>query len=133
MRGMNVVAIGLLGLCAAGASLARAADEGGTTVARWKDDKKTAFLLFFDDNIPSQIKNAIPELQKRHLVGTFYVCPGKKQFWTDFWTQKFPASGMVMANHTMNHTFVADAAAMEKEIADCSAAIAPLPKNTFKT
>ena len=124
MRRLRGMVIGLVGVCLTGAWLARAADDSGTTVARWKDDRKAAFLLFFDDNIPSHIKNAIPELQKRHLVGTFYVCPGKKQFWTAFWTRQFPASGMVMGNHTMNHAFVADAAALEKEIEACSAAIA---------
>lgn len=102
---------------------APAADTPQTRVARWKSDAKAAFLLMFDDNSPSHVRNAIPELKKRGFTGTFYVCPGKKGLWTPAWQKEIPASGMVLANHTMNHQFVPDLPALEKELAACNEAL----------
>ncbi|HEY3321408.1 MAG TPA: polysaccharide deacetylase family protein [Planctomycetota bacterium] len=89
-------------------------------VAKWQDDKKAAFMLMFDDNMTTHVKNVIPELKKRHFTGTFYVNPGKKPFWTTAWETEIPASGMVLANHTMNHTGAKDIAGLEEEIKQCS-------------
>lgn len=106
--------------------LASAGEEAsGTEVDRWHGGTKTAFLLFFDDNCPSHIKNAIPELKKRNLIGTFYVCPGNN-LWTAWWQKEFPATGMALGNHTMHHKFVAEIADLDKEIKDCSEALAKL-------
>jgi len=125
----------LAGLCAVAALAAwmlslsgpaRAADAvapGATRIARWKDDKQAAFLLMFDDNMPSHLKNVIPELKKRNFTGTFYVNPGKKPFWTAAWEKDVPAAGMVLANHTMHHTGAKDLAGLEEEIRQCSEAI----------
>ena len=111
------------------ARAADAAPPGATRVAPWKDDKKAAFLLMFDDNMPSHVKNVIPELQKRNFTGTFYVNPGKKAFWTAVWEKDIPAAGMVLANHTMNHTGAKDLAGLEEEIKQCSEAINKVTPN----
>lgn len=100
-----------------------AADAGATRIAQWKDDKKAAFLLMFDDNMPSHVKNVVPELKKRNFTGTFYVNPGKKPLWTAVWEKDIPAAGMVLANHTMNHTGAKDLAGLEDEIKQCSEAL----------
>ena len=95
---------------------ADAAAPGATRIAQWKDDKKAAFLLMFDDNMPSHVKNVVPELKKRNFTGTFYVNPGKQPFWTAVWEKDIPAAGMVLANHTLHHTGAKDLAGLEEEI-----------------
>ena len=52
------------------------AADGDSQVLKWKDGKKACFLLGFDDSAPSQLKNVVPELQKRKIVGTFYLVTG---------------------------------------------------------
>ncbi len=102
-----------------------AADEGGlgsTQVAKWKDNKKASFLLMFDDNAPTHIKNVIPELKKRNFIGTFYVCPGKNGY-NDAWKNEIPKTGMEYANHTYTHSGAKDAAKLDEEIKLCSEAI----------
>ncbi len=122
----------VLSLCLGCFWTVQAGDIGGTKVENWKDGRKTAFLLFFDDNTPSQLKNAIPELKKRNLIGTFYVCPGKKQLWTAAWEKEVSDSKLVLGNHTMNHKFVADASEMEGEIKECSEYLAKLRPDSQK-
>lgn len=104
----------------------QAADKaaiGSTQVARWQDNKKAAFLMMFDDNMSTHIKNAIPELKKRNFTGTFYVCPGKNG-WTDAWIKEIPAKGMEYGNHTNTHSGAKDAAKLDEEIKLCSEGIA---------
>src|SRR5215218_1738485 len=102
-----------------------ASDIGKARIARWKDDKKAAFLLMFDDSIPSHIKVVFPELQKRGFVGTFFVNPGRGEWqpFRDQWEKELPAAGMVYANHTMTHQGVRDLANAEEEIAQCNEVI----------
>ena len=95
---------------------------GDTRIASWRDDKVAAFLLMFDDGIPSHLDNVIPELHKRGYVGTFYLNPGvgwyqqrRKEWETDAL-----AAGMVLANHTMLHKGAKNAAEAETEIAACN-------------
>jgi peptidoglycan/xylan/chitin deacetylase (PgdA/CDA1 family) len=106
-----------------------AGDDGGTTVARWNGGKKAAFMLMFDDNCPTHLTNAIPELQKRNFVGTFYVVPGQKGLWTPAREKAMAESGMVLANHTFSHTGAPDFAGLEDEIRKCSEAINRLTPN----
>jgi peptidoglycan/xylan/chitin deacetylase (PgdA/CDA1 family) len=110
-------------------SILQAGDDTGTTVARWKDDKKAAFMLMFDDNCPTHIKNAIPELKKRNFVGTFYIVPGQKGLWTPAREKTLVESGMVLANHTFNHTGAPDLAGLDEEFKKCSEVINKLTPN----
>lgn len=50
------------------ASLGAQGVEGKTQILKWKDGKKGAFTLAFDDSAPSQLKNVVPELEKRKIV-----------------------------------------------------------------
>jgi peptidoglycan/xylan/chitin deacetylase (PgdA/CDA1 family) len=93
---------------------------GETRVARWQDDKKAAFLLMFDDGWPSHWQVAVPELQKRGMTGTFYVCPAKGEYkkFENTWVKDVVAAGMVLGNHTMTHNGFQGEADTEMEIGD---------------
>ncbi len=70
-------AVGPLSALLLTAGPASAADEPGPTrIARWKDDKACAFILMFDDSMPSHVKHVVPELTERGPTGTFYVNQG---------------------------------------------------------
>ncbi len=97
---------------------------GSTRIAEWKDDKKGAFMLMFDDSIPSHIKNVLPEFKKRGMVGTFYVNPGRGGFDKNLWGKEIPAMGVAeYGNHTMTHAGAKDAAQLDTELAGCDAFI----------
>jgi hypothetical protein len=100
-----------------------AADPGSTTVSRWKDGKDGAFVLIFDDGMPSQLKQAIPEMSKRGIVGTFYLSPGVKWFDAKAWATGGPAQAMAIANHTNTHAGAKNAAEAEADIAQCAKAL----------
>ena len=69
---------GLLLLASVASGLvAHAAEVGETKILKWKDGKTAVFLLAFDDSCPTHLTNVIPELEKRGIVGNFYVVPGK--------------------------------------------------------
>jgi peptidoglycan/xylan/chitin deacetylase (PgdA/CDA1 family) len=99
-------------------------DPNVARIARWKDDKKAAFMLEFDDSAPTHVKNVVPELKKRGMVGTFYVNPGKPYFDKQAWEKDIPAAGMEYGNHTMTHVGAQDANQLEDEIVKCDEAIA---------
>lgn len=103
-----------------------AADDIGTTrIARWKDDKAAAFVLMFDDSIPTDLKNVIPELKKHGFTGTFYINPGSGHFAAarSTWEIDVPAGGFELANHTMTHKGVKSLEDAEREIGGCNDAI----------
>ena len=98
-----------------------AQEPSETRIAKWKDDRAAAFLLMFDDSWPSHVQVAAPELARRELIATFYICPGKgehQKFSAD-WEQKLWKQGMVYGNHTMTHKGVKDITNAEYEIGDC--------------
>jgi len=109
-----------------------ASSNGATRVAKWKDDKQAAILLTFDDSLDSQIHNAVPELKKRDLVGTFYVVPGggqwkaRKDIWEKTFPKEFPAMGMEYGNHTLTHHGAKDAADFDAEVSQCNDVILKL-------
>jgi peptidoglycan/xylan/chitin deacetylase (PgdA/CDA1 family) len=121
------------GLVAACPTLCRAlANEapGSTQVAGWKDDKKAAFLLMFDDGEPTHLATVIPELKKRGFIGTFYLNPNAKWFvpMKGRWEKEATEAGMVFGNHTMNHSGARNATEAEAEIApanDCVLGLYP--------
>ncbi len=97
---------------------------GDTRVANWKDDRTAVFMLMFDDSWPSHFQVAVPELEKRDLIATFYICPDKGEFKTQAGSwDKVAKSKMVLANHTMTHQGVKDMTNAEYEIGGCTHAI----------
>ena len=99
-----------------------AAPLGETRVANWKDDRTGVFLLMFDDSWPSHWQVAIPELEQRGLIATFYICPGKGEYkvFAQKWEGDYAASGMVYGNHTMTHKGVSDLENAREEILGCT-------------
>jgi peptidoglycan/xylan/chitin deacetylase (PgdA/CDA1 family) len=95
---------------------------GEIRVARWKDDKTAAFLLMFDDSWPSHWQVAAPELLKRGMTATFYICPGKgeHQKFAKQWDETLWQQGMVYGDHTMTHKGVKDFANADWEIGECA-------------
>ncbi len=47
--------------------------NGQTTIAKWKDDKKAAVSITFDDGNRNQFKYALPILEQLNLPATFYI------------------------------------------------------------
>lgn len=101
---------------------AETSELGATRIARWKDDRTAAFLLMFDDSWPSHFQVAAPELAKRGMIGTFYVCPGKGEYekFATEWEEKLWKQGMVYGNHTMTHKGVKDYTSADFEIGECA-------------
>lgn len=47
-----------------------------TAITRWKDDKKAAISLTFDDGSPNQFSVALPMLNKLSIPATFFIITG---------------------------------------------------------
>ncbi len=90
-----------------------------TQVLKWQDGKKACFILAFDDGAPSQLKNVIPELEKRKIVGTFYLVTGNSLYASlkSKWEAAARSAYMVVANHTFTHKGVLNAEELEPELA----------------
>ena len=119
LSGLTAVLLGI-------APLATAADGPGVTrIAHWKDDKACAFILMFDDSIPSHVKNVVPELTKRGFTGTFYINPGAGHYASDrqAWEKDIPRAGFELANHTLTHKGGATTADIAQEIRACNEAL----------
>ncbi len=102
------------------------AKAGDTAVLKWQDGKKAVFLLAFDDNCQSHIKNAIPALKQHGYVGTFYINPGNGPFKSQqkTWEHDLPGNpAVVYGNHTFSHCGATHAAQLESELAQCNAVI----------
>jgi peptidoglycan/xylan/chitin deacetylase (PgdA/CDA1 family) len=92
---------------------------GATHVLKWQDGKKACFMLAFDDGAPSQLKNVIPELEKRKIVGTFYLVTGNSLYAAlkSKWEAAAKSPNVVVANHTFTHKGVTNAEELEPELA----------------
>jgi polysaccharide deacetylase len=93
-----------------------------TTILKWKEGKKACFMLSFDDSAPSQLKNVIPELEKRKIVGTFYLVTGNSLYAAlkPKWEAAAKSPSVVVANHTFTHKGVNNAAELDPELAKCN-------------
>ncbi len=94
----------------------------GTQVLKWKDGKKAAFMLAFDDSAPSQLKNVVPELERRKMVGNFYLVTGHG-LWAKLrpqWEAAAKSPYVAVANHTFTHKGVNNAEELEPELAKCN-------------
>jgi hypothetical protein len=103
-------------------SAGAAGEIGATKIMPWADGAKACFLLMFDDSWPSHISVAVPELEKRHLPATYYICPGKGEYrvFKGAWETNLWRHGAVYGNHTMTHKGVADLADARREIGGCT-------------
>ena len=128
MRLLLASAITLLLACA----IASAQSPGETRIAKWKDDRTAVFLLMFDDSWPSHWQVAAPELVKRGLTATFYICPAKGEYKHSIekWEKELWKQGMVYGVHTMTHGGIKDAAHGEYEIGENASYIRTIVPHT---
>src|SRR3954466_7832848 len=123
---LSKLCVAFLVSCAALPALAEEKPAApGVRVARWKDDRTAAFLLMFDDSWPSHWQVAAPELVKRGMTATFYICPGKveHQKFAKEWEETLWKQGMVYGDHTMTHKGVKDFENADSEIGECAKVI----------
>lgn len=109
---------------------AKAPAKPGTTPAdtvifKWKDGKQGVFMMSFDDSCPSHLKNVIPELTKRKMIGTFYIVTGGPVYQNQkgSWEKAAANPYVVLANHTYTHKGVQDAEDLDQEISKCNESI----------
>lgn len=98
------------------------AATGDTRVAKWKDDRTAAFLLMFDDGWVGQVEVAIPELQKRGLLATFYMVPEKGEYkaYAAKWAEAIKGGGVVYGNHTLTHNGIKDLEDGRKQLGEAA-------------
>ncbi len=116
----SAIAVGLLAPSCLHAAESDA--SSGTQILKWKDGKKACVMLGFDDSCASQLKNAVPELVKRKIIGNFYLVTGSG-VWTNTkakWEEASKSPYVVVANHTITHKGVEDAAQLDPELAKCN-------------
>lgn len=94
--------------------------EGNTIVATWKDNKKGAFTLRFDDSMWSHHDHAIPNLVIRGLTGSFFLNPALERYGYGIstWESLASRTGMELCPHTMNHMGASDFDEAEYEIGE---------------
>jgi len=97
---------------------ADSAPDTGTQILKWKDGKRACFMLAFDDGAPSQLKNVIPELQKRKITGTFYLVTGNSLYASlkPKWEEAVKNPYIVPANHTFMHKGVNNVQELDQEL-----------------
>lgn len=99
--------------------------SGGTRILNWKDGKQAVFMLEFDDSCPTHITKVIPELEKRKMVGTFYIVPGIGPYQNHqaAWEKAALSPYVELANHTWTHSGADNVARLDTELAKCNEAI----------
>lgn len=104
------------------AVLASAADESPVRIAKWKGDAKGAVSLYYDDGLDSGFNNAVPELIRRGLPGTFYICcnwfggdPANPKLARWSVAKEHPDT-IFLGDHTWAHGGVTNAAQFAEEI-----------------
>ncbi len=96
--------------------------DTGTEILKWKDGKKAAFMLAFDDSAPSQLKNVVPELEKRKIVGNFYLVTGNSLYANlkTQWEEAAKSPYVAVENHTFTHKGVLNVEELDGELAKCN-------------
>ena len=94
--------------------------DGTTMVASWKDNKKGAFTLRFDDSMWSHHDHAIPNLIKRGLSGSFFLNPALERYGygINTWESLASRAGIELCPHTMYHMGASDFDEADYEIGE---------------
>jgi peptidoglycan/xylan/chitin deacetylase (PgdA/CDA1 family) len=117
MNYQNMVRMAVIPCVVAALPVLALETTGETRIAKWKYDRQAAFLLMFDDSEPTHLKYVIPELEKRDLMGTFFIVPGAPWYDQNAWETKIPHTRMELGNHTLHHSGATNSAVAEAEIA----------------
>ncbi|MEO8414086.1 MAG: polysaccharide deacetylase family protein [Ginsengibacter sp.] len=82
--------------------------NSSASIARWKDSKKAALSLTFDDCINGQFTVALPLLNQYNFKSTFFLTIKNVQPQAGGWglIQQAARDGHEIANHTMTHPFM---------------------------
>jgi hypothetical protein len=126
-----LAALPLLVFLACPAALGAAPEIGSSAVLRWKDGRQTAMAVTLDDQLESQRKFAVPELEKRHLKATFLLNPGNERFTTSekvFWQEELPKLGHEYGVHTMQHRATNET--VDADLAQCVAILSKVNPNS---
>jgi hypothetical protein len=93
-----------------------------TQILKWKDGKKACVMLGFDDSAPSQLDHVVPELDKRQIIGNFYLVTGNKLYAAikRRWEAAAKSPYVFVANHTFTHKGVENAEQLGPELAQCN-------------
>lgn len=105
-------------------SAAIGVSPGDTRITKWPMGKKAVFQLQFDDNSPTQMLGAVPELRRRGMVGTIYVNPANEPWKTHEEMWLHPAPGIEYANHTYSHVGATSFEQLDEELTKCGEVIA---------
>ncbi|MCK4375930.1 MAG: polysaccharide deacetylase family protein [Candidatus Brocadiae bacterium] len=107
---------------------------GTPQVMVFKDGKVGAFSMQFDDSMETQAEFAIPHMNERGLVGTFFVNPDKHRYrtHTETWEVICPRFGHELGNHTMRHEGAKDYEEADHEIGESARHIWKLYPNRSK-
>jgi hypothetical protein len=125
MTGVGIVTV-LMGVVALAAVLQTAQSDGALfgapEVMKFKGGRPAAFSLQFDDSMETQAEFAIPEMNERGLVGTFFVNPALDRHKRNVlvWEEVCPRFGHELANHTLHHQGAKDLDDADHEIGECS-------------
>ena len=91
-------------------------------IAKWKGDAKGAVSLYYDDGLDSGFNNVVPELIRRGLPGTFYICcnwfggdPANPKLARWSVAKEHPDT-IFLGDHTWSHGGVTNAAQFAEEI-----------------
>lgn len=80
--------------------------QATATIAKWQNNAKAAFALYYDDGCFSTLKTAVPCLRKYDIPGTFYLCTGwykDKPAELDNWLAQVDEKIVFIGNHTVAH------------------------------
>lgn len=99
-----------------------------TTIARYPGNRRTAFILQFDDNCNTHLDVVIPALRERRMAGVFYINAGKPLFQQRRaeWEAVFRNPLVIIANHTWSHVGASSVQQMDEQIAKANDAIREL-------
>ena len=102
--------------------VAVANEDVSVRIAKWKGDAKGAVSLYYDDGTDSSFRNAVPELVRRGLPGTFYICCGWYEGENDPKLARWGTAArehpdaIFLGDHTWTHGGVTNAAQFAGEI-----------------
>jgi len=98
---------------------------GETRVLKWKDGKRAAFMVEFDDSAPTHLDVAIPALKKHGIPGTFYINPGNDPYKSRqaAWEREAASPLIELSNHTFSHIGAPSVAEFDREIAEANEVI----------
>ena len=95
---------------------------GNPEILRFRDGKKGAISLEFDDSMSSQIKNALPLLKNFGVHATFFINPGAGHYAPNkrIWETEIEKAGQELGNHTLTHKGAKSDEEAVKEIQACA-------------